>query len=307
MMSAERLGLEYWIRWQVPVCALIFILPTLVALRLAKTRFNKQPLHSSDLWIPCWRNLNPLWLLSFRASAFASMAFMLYQVLLVLGGAFSFYFYTQWTFALVTLYFALATILSARGCWTYSKKSFPGDGEMDENKGNAKFHSHYNKEEIKCNAGFLERLVQAIYQTGAGASMLTDIVFWGLLYPFVLDEKFRLTLLIGCTHSLNAIFLILDSALNSQPFPWYGLTYFVLWSASYVVFQWILHACGFTWWPYPFLELATPWAPLWYFALALVHIPCYGMYVLLVKAKGSIFPRMFPYAFVRNSLEKKQT
>ncbi|GFZ19347.1 hypothetical protein Acr_28g0000520 [Actinidia rufa] len=112
MMSAERLGLEYWIRWQVPVCALIFILPTLVALRLAKTRFNKQPLHSSDLWIPCWRNLNPLWLLSFRASAFASMAFMLYQVLLVLGGAFSFYFYTQWTFALVTLYFALATILS---------------------------------------------------------------------------------------------------------------------------------------------------------------------------------------------------
>lgn len=33
-----------------------------------------------------------------------------------------------------------------------------------------------------------------------------------------------------------------------QPFPWFRMAYFVLWSSIYVAFQWILHACGFSWW-----------------------------------------------------------
>ncbi|KAF5931479.1 hypothetical protein HYC85_032352 [Camellia sinensis] len=228
--GGEEVGLEYWVRWQVPVCALIFILPTVVAVRLLK-RVQSQPLKSTDLWLPCWRNLNPLWLLFFRVFAFASYGFL---------------------------------TLSHRPC-------------------------------TRRRLCFL-----FLHSTCAGAVMLTDIVFWCLLVPFLLGDKFQLTLLIGCIHSVNAVFLILDSALNSQPFSWYGLAYFVLWSVSYVVFQWILHACGFTWWPYPFLDLSTPWAPLWYIALALVHLPCYGIYVLLMKAKGSIFSRMFPHAFVRS-------
>ncbi|KAL6968698.1 hypothetical protein U1Q18_034494 [Sarracenia purpurea var. burkii] len=306
-----EVGLQYWLRWQVPVCAFIFILPSLVAIRLLK-RPNTQPLNSTHVWLPCWTNLNPLYLLFFRAFAFASLAFILYQIALRLR-AFTFYFYTQWSFALVMVYFALATIVSARGCWKYSKKPFPGDrksseflkkdsnvSKAKENEGNIKFQSRYGQEEIECKAGFLEHLLQAIYQTCAGASMLTDIVFWCLLYPFLLGENFHVTPLIGCLHSVNAVFLILDSALNSQPFTWYGLAYFVLWSVSYIVFQWTLHACGFTWWPYPFLELSTPWAPLWYLALALVHLPCYGIYVLLIKGKDSIFSKMFPHAFVRS-------
>ncbi|THG12308.1 hypothetical protein TEA_001495 [Camellia sinensis var. sinensis] len=311
--GGEEVGLEYWVRWQVPVCALIFILPTVVAVRLLK-RVQSQPLKSTDLWLPCWRNLNPLWLLFFRVFAFASMAFLLYHIVLVLGGAFAFYFYTQlplprptygsthesgnvqyshymdqeqsktrpsiswnpkYNATNQTVPVELAIVISARGCWMYSKKkkSLPEDRESDEflkknseakeTKGTIKFQSRHSQEEIECKTGFLEHLVQAIYQTCAGAVMLTDIVFWCLLVPFLLGDKFQLTLLIGCIHSVNAVFLILDSALNSQPFSWYGLAYFVLWSVSYVVFQWILHACGFTWWPYPFLDLSTPWAPLW--------------------------------------------
>ncbi|XAR61462.1 hypothetical protein NMG60_11035168 [Bertholletia excelsa] len=319
----EAIGLEYWVRWQVPVCALIFILPSVVAIRVIK-RVHREPLYSTYFWLPCWKCLNPLWLLFFRAFSFASMSFVLYQAVILIRGLFAFYFYTQWTFALVTVYFALGTYLSARGCWAYSKKRLAEDGESDDllkrnseakqNKGNIKFQSRYSQEQIHCEAGFLEHAMQVIYQTCAGAVLLTDIVFWGLLVPFVLGENFQLTLLIGCLHGLNAVFLIIDSALNSQPFPWHGLAYFVLWSASYVVFQWILHACGFTWWPYPFLELATPWAPLWYFGIALIHLPCYGIYMLLIKAKGSIFPRLFPHAYVRvvgstrrNSVEKKQS
>ncbi|CAI0376595.1 unnamed protein product [Linum tenue] len=108
-------------------------------------------------------------------------------------------------------------------------------------------------------------------------------------------------MLTGLMHSVNLVFLIIDTALNSLPFPWFRVAYFVQWSCIYIVFQWVLHACGLSWWPYPFFELSTPWAPLWYFCLALVHVPCYGVYFLLGKAKYSILPKWFPAAFVLTS------
>ncbi|XP_056684579.1 uncharacterized protein [Spinacia oleracea] len=113
-------------------------------------------------------------------------------------------------------------------------------------------------------------------------------------------KQFELTLLIGFIHSLNAVFLVIDSLLNAIPFKWFGFLYFILWSTAYTTFQWIIHACGVTWWPYPFLDLSTPWAPLWYFALAVVHVPCYAVYIMLVKGKDSIFSKLFPRAFVRS-------
>nr|KAJ0189155.1 hypothetical protein LSAT_V11C800428520 [Lactuca sativa] len=141
-------------------------------------------------------------------------------------------------------------------------------------------------------------------KTCVGAVALTDLVFWCLLLPFQSGDGFKLTLLIGCMHSLNTVFLLLDSALNSLQFTWHGLTYFVLWSSAYIIFQWVMHACCFTClrgyyrWPYPFLEIATPWAPMWYFGIALVHLPGYGLYVWLVKVKASMLSKMFPQAFI---------
>ncbi|KNA07747.1 hypothetical protein SOVF_169080, partial [Spinacia oleracea] len=114
--------------------------------------------------------------------------------------------------------------------------------------------------------------------TSAGASVLTDLVFWCVLVPTMAGKQFELTL----------------------PFKWFGFLYFILWSTAYTTFQWIIHACGVTWWPYPFLDLSTPWAPLWYFALAVVHVPCYAVYIMLVKGKDSIFSKLFPRAFVRS-------
>ncbi|XP_047316654.1 uncharacterized protein LOC124920252 isoform X2 [Impatiens glandulifera] len=290
-IKKETIGLDYWYQWQVPVCALIIVIPLIIAIRLIR-KGNGLPLISSDLWIPSWRNLNPVFLLLFRASALISMSFTLYLTYLRLGRVFVFYFYTQWTFTLVTIYFALVTVISARGCFVYSKTSVPEieDGEEISSRGK-------RRSIMKMKADFLEQFTQAIYQICGGASMLTDIVFWGLLVPFMLDEKFKLTMLISAMHSMNVVLLIIDSALNRQPFTWFGLNYFIVLSVTYVIFQWVLHACGFTWWPYPFLELATPWAPLWYLALALVHLPCYGIYILLNKAMVTIFSKMFPKAY----------
>lgn len=271
---------------------------------------------SSQLWGSCWRGLHPKWLLGVRFVSFLVLAgFLLWDVLL--WDTSIFVYYTEWTFSLVIVYFAVGTIVSAHACWGYSNKTHAENGErtdslrrdLEENestkfkakdsRGAIKLQSHYDEEESQKRAGFWGYLMQTIYQTCAGAVILTDIVFWCVILPFLSNSHLGLNLLMGCMHSLNAFFLLLDTSLNSLPFPWFRLSYFVLWSCLYVIFQWVIHACGFTWWPYPFLELSTPWAPLWYFCLAVVHVPCYGLYALLIKAKNAIFSRWFPHAFIR--------
>ncbi|PIA60829.1 hypothetical protein AQUCO_00300394v1 [Aquilegia coerulea] len=195
--NEESGSLEYFLRWQVAVCALIIILPTIGAFVLL-SRIQKPHLNSSDLWIPCWKNLNPVWLLIYRALVVFCMSWLLYEVT-ILYGAPVFFFYTQWTFMLVIVYFVLGTIISANGCWKYLKTAVV---ESEEDN-------------VKERAGFWGYLMLILYQTSGGAVMLTDIVFWGLLLPFQSDGQFSLTLLIGCIHGVNLLFLLLDTALNN--------------------------------------------------------------------------------------------
>ncbi|KAJ8899026.1 hypothetical protein K2173_008849 [Erythroxylum novogranatense] len=271
---------------------------------------------SSQLWTTCWKNMSPIWLLLTRFTSLLIMA-----VLLTLDikdwGPNVFIYYTEWTFTLVMVYFALGTVISTYGCFlsTSQPSSENGVTERDveeigilssityrskENRSTVKLQSHYAEEAARQRAGFWGYLMQSIYQTCAGAVILTDLVFWCIIVPFGSNEHLQLDLLMGSMHTLNAVFLLIDTALNDLPFPWFRIAYFMQWSCFYVVFQWVIHAYGFTWWPYPFLELDIPWAPLWYFVLAIAHIPCYGLYVMIVNAKNSIFPKLFTRAFVRS-------
>nr|GLL37147.1 uncharacterized protein LOC109182898 isoform X1 [Ipomoea trifida] len=108
-------GIGYWLRWQVVVCALILILPATIALRLLRSR-HKDPIDPSHFWVPRWGALHPSWLLFYRAFAFASMALLLYQTVATFG-FFVFFFYTQWTFALVMVYFAGTLIKVIKMGW----------------------------------------------------------------------------------------------------------------------------------------------------------------------------------------------
>ncbi|KAG8389611.1 hypothetical protein BUALT_Bualt02G0247100 [Buddleja alternifolia] len=334
--SGLGFGYYYWLQWQVLVCALIIILPTAIAVNLLRKR-GGEPVKTADLWAPCWRNLHPRWLLFYRAFAFAAMSFLLYQTVASFG-FFVFFFYTQWTFALVVVYFALATIVSTRGCRVQARKPLAQSGERhrflkkdsEEIKydtsstskekvggGFIKLESDHNPNPDEEQVGFLENLLPILYQVSVLDIIHSEGVFLSSftlscyayghcllvssapIHDEVQASVSALKHLIGCMHSLNAVFLLLESALNRLSFPWFGIIYFVFWSCAYIVFQWVLHACCFTWWPYPFLDLSTTYAPLWYLALALVHIPCYGLYVLLVKAKNAALSKMFPHSFVR--------
>ncbi|KAM1601616.1 hypothetical protein ACFX13_026403 [Malus domestica] len=286
--------LGYWLQWQVLVCALIIAAPATVALKFAWKGKPEPPLKSVELWGTCWRTLDPLWLLFYRAFAFVLMAKLLFDMTSQFG-LFTLVFYTQWTFALVMLYFGLGTIISAHGCWV-GRSSYTDD----QIKGKVKPKSNQARNAIQQRAGFFGNLMLIIYQTCAGAVMLTDIVFWCLILPFLTSMEFQLTFLIGAIHALNAVFLIVDTALNRLPFSKLGFAYFALFGVLYISFQWLIHAFGVKWWPYPFLELNTPLAPLWYFGLAVWHIPCYWIYSLIIDSKVSILPRLFPRSFLRS-------
>ncbi|KAJ8748684.1 hypothetical protein K2173_008129 [Erythroxylum novogranatense] len=271
---------------------------------------------SSQLWTTCWKSVSPLWLLLTRFISFVIMAALL-TLDIINWGPSVYIYYTEWTFTLVMVYFALATVISTYGCWlstskvSYENGTMNGDREeggtltsiiyrAKEIRGVIKMQSRHAEEAVRHRAGFWGYLMQTVYQTSAGAVILTDLVFWCIIVPFGSNAHLHLNLLMGCMHSLNAVFLLIDTALNNLPFPWFRIAYFVQWSCVYVVFQWVIHACGLTWWPYPFLELDLTWAPLWYFVLAVVHIPCYGFYALLVNAKHSIFPKLCPSCYVRS-------
>lgn len=286
--------LGYWLQWQVLVCALIIAAPATVALKFAWKGKPEPPLKSVELWGTCWRTLDPLWLLFYRAFAFVVMAKLLFDMTSQFG-LFTLVFYTQWTFALVILYFLLGTIISAHGCWV-GRSSY----RDDQIKGKVKPKSNQARNAIQQRAGFFGNLMLIMYQTCAGAVMLTDIVFWCLILPFLTSMEFQLTFLIGAIHALNAVFLIVDTALNRLPFSKLGFAYFALFGVLYISFQWLIHAFGVKWWPYPFLELNTPLAPLWYFGLAVWHIPCYWIYSLIISSKFSLLPRLFPRSFLRS-------
>ncbi|KAL3030120.1 hypothetical protein AAZX31_03G202900 [Glycine max] len=268
-----------------------------------------------QLWTSCWRGLHPFCLLCIRFLSFVIMLlFLLWDVLKYDSSIF--FYYTEWTFILVTIYFALGTIVSAYGCWRFFNKPVIHNGakaeflrrDVEETIStnlitSNKLESRYVEEDFQQRAGFWGFVMQTIYQIELITSFnrLTNIVFWvwGVVVPLLQISHLRLSPLMSCMHALNAFFLLLDTALNNLPFPWFRVSYFVLWSCGYVIFQWVIHAFGFKWWPYPFLELNNKWAPIWYLCLAVIHAPCHMACIIwIVRAKNTILPRLFPRAFL---------
>ncbi|MBA0837831.1 hypothetical protein Goarm_009949 [Gossypium armourianum] len=121
-----------------------------------------------------------------------------------------------------------------------------------------------------------------------------------LLTSFVVVELSKFLEIVVCMHSINAVFLIGDTILNCM------VSSTFLYSPNGYVIQTPM-------WPYPFLDLSSSYAPLWYtFNLLLdiimiyVHdvrreylgigvmlIPCYGIFALIVKLKDFSLSRTF--------------
>ncbi|XP_013614129.1 PREDICTED: uncharacterized protein LOC106320314 [Brassica oleracea var. oleracea] len=253
--------------------------------------------YDDETWNTCVARIHPNWLLGFRVFGFVVLLGLISGNAIAEGSSI-FIFYTQLTFILVTIYFGLGALLSIyryksgenclNGVSTVDEElgSYrpPRNGENSNVFKSSNGHERHNTStrQVASTMGYIH---QALFQTCAGAVLLTDGVFWFIIYPFLTSKDFSLNFFIVVMHSVNAVFLLGETFLNSLRFPLFRISYFVVWTGVFVLFQWIVHACVSFWWPYPFLDLSSPYAPLWYAAVGLMHLPCFGLFALIVKLK----------------------
>ncbi|KAK8529426.1 hypothetical protein V6N13_102345 [Hibiscus sabdariffa] len=327
VMAADTATLSYWLNWRFTLCAL-FILTTMVVSAVVIWKFEGRRkledgdndhkevpgvLYEDEAWNTCLRSIHPAWLLSFRIFAFfVLLASLLANV--AVDGTGIFYFYTQWTFTLVTIYFGFGSAISIYGCQKHRGKvggdrtdhlssDFEGTytppvlGETANASYRSKHFDPHRSPYCPPGAGAWTYAFQIMYQTSAGAVILTDSVFWFILFPLLTAKDYGLNYLLVCMHSVNAVFLVGDTILNCMRFPFFRIAYFVLWTGTFVVFQWIIHACINLWWPYPFLDLSSAYAPLWYMGVGVMHIPCYVIFALMIKLKDLAMWRSSPESF----------
>ncbi|CAI9273107.1 unnamed protein product [Lactuca saligna] len=81
-----------------------------------------------------------------------------------------------------------------------------------------------------------------------GAVMLTDGVYWLVIFPFLNISDYEMSFLTVVVHSLNLVLVLGDTAMNSLRFPWFRISYFIMFTVLYVIFEWIVHAFVSTWW-----------------------------------------------------------
>ncbi|XP_038705136.1 uncharacterized protein LOC120001000 isoform X1 [Tripterygium wilfordii] len=316
-MTAETNTLSYWLNWRFFLCAL-WVFTSMVGasfliwkfegnrtsehVRRENQRAASGSLYEDEAWKTCLKDIHPVWLLCFRIVAFTVLLSLITANVVIDGGGI-FYFYTQWTFTLVTFYFGLGSSISIYRCCKTRDAARDDQAEhtnLETEQGtyvasaveetthrSHLFKSSNSREEsrFRPTAGVWSYVFQITFQICAGAVLLTDGVFWLFLYPLLSSKDYTLSFMMVSMHSVNAVFVIGDTILNSMRFPMFRIAYFVLWTGIFVIFQWIIHACVSLWWPYPFLDLSSPYAPLWYLAVGLTHIPCYGIFALIVKGK----------------------
>ncbi|KAM7273371.1 hypothetical protein ACFE04_028035 [Oxalis oulophora] len=279
-ITSNTLLPSYWLNWRFFICAIWVLITASASLLLIRKyedffkskheqgRKTEATMYEDETWRPCLKGIHPAWLLAYRVLAFTVMLILVIVSVLVDGGNIYCY-YTQWTCTLITFYFGLGIILSTYGCYQYHRR-LSGEKvdnfEVNAEQGTMEKGLELRNERLddRKTAGLWVYLFQITFQMNAGAVLLTDFVFWLIMVPFLSQKDYHLNVLVINMHSVNVVFLLGDTALNSLRFPLFRMAYFFLWTVVYVLFQWMLHACINIWWPYPFLDLSSSYAPLCY-------------------------------------------
>ncbi|CAH9138198.1 unnamed protein product [Cuscuta epithymum] len=280
----------YWLNWRFLVSA-IWVFAAMVSSALIILRYEGsskstnqegedqqekvRTFHKDDVWKTCNESIHPVWLLTYRVIVLLVLLGLLFADA-VLHGIGIFYFYTQWTLTLVTFYFGVGSLQSIYGM-----------------KSSKDLASEIENSDVESSIGGYA--AQIIFQMCSGAVVLTDIVFWLIIYPFLTDSDYQLHFLDVCLHSVNAVFLLGEVALNRLSFPFFRIAYFLLWTCGFVIFQWIIHMCVSMRWPYSFLDLSSPYAPLWYLGVGALHFPCFFVFALIIRAKNYLLSTFVHY------------
>ncbi|GAB4839765.1 hypothetical protein Ancab_020475 [Ancistrocladus abbreviatus] len=214
---------SYWLNWRFLLCALFVLCDMIFAAILIwkyeggsksnavsreHQRLPRGVLYKDEAWRTCLKGIHPAWLLAFRVFAFVLLLTLIIGNTAADGGGI-FIFYTQWTFALVTIYFGFASAFSIYGCLLHqdsvgskfdvgSSDSERGTyvapklGESESTSVTVKNLDNHEGHYVCQRAGRLGYLFQMMYQMCAGAVVLTDVVFWLIILPFLTSKDFKL-------------------------------------------------------------------------------------------------------------------
>ncbi|KAL8464639.1 hypothetical protein ACS0TY_034223 [Phlomoides rotata] len=138
-MIDDTTALSYWLNWRFLLCA-VWVLVAMVFATLLIWRYEgsrkirDEPsgfqqevagcLYDDEVWGTCSKSIHPIWLLAYRVVAFCTLLAVLLADF-VINGAGKIFFYTEWTFTLVTIYFGLASSLSIIGYLRYCHEVEP--------------------------------------------------------------------------------------------------------------------------------------------------------------------------------------
>uniref|UniRef100_A0A2P2KFA4 Uncharacterized protein MANES_15G166900 n=1 Tax=Rhizophora mucronata TaxID=61149 RepID=A0A2P2KFA4_RHIMU len=217
LITPDTTTLSCWLNWRVFLCAVWILTPLMIAvfiiwkydgldhLRSSEGKTQQEAAHllyGDESWRPCLKEIHPIWLLIYRIASFCLLsATIIFRVSVTGFGIF--YFYTQWTFTLLTVYFGFGLLLSLRGCHQYHKF---GCTPFDlHHIGRDAEQGHYVPLRGRESASVLETrgpsspqneiyaiqaasitsyVFQNMFQVVAGAVMLTDCVYWFIIFPY---------------------------------------------------------------------------------------------------------------------------
>nr|GEW31799.1 protein rolling stone-like isoform X2 [Tanacetum cinerariifolium] len=285
--ATDSTSLSYWLSWEFFVCLLSVFTTVIVGSFLiwkyegSDNTERVWSLFDGEAWMPCVKGLSPVCLLAFRI--IASCLLLAASIAdVATHGTNLFYYYTQWSLILTIIYFVFGSLLSTFGCFQQEKTHNAHFKDLDEEKGvyapltgtekAVNQQGEYYFSETRALWGYI---FQIVFQVTAGAVMLTDGVYWLVIFPFLTIVDYEMGFLTIVVHSLNLVLLLGDTAMNNLRFPWFRISYFILFTAVYVIFEWIVHA----------------FVDTWYWVVAVLHLPCYAMFGLFVKTKYFILTR----------------
>ncbi|KAI9914028.1 hypothetical protein PsorP6_005362 [Peronosclerospora sorghi] len=197
-------------------------------------------------------------------------------------------FYTSWNFILQGVYFFGAARRTGHQVRRRADDRFTRyTALVDEEDGTGSPLS--SRRRVLRDSGLHWIDLELLFDVCLATSLLICTVVWTVLYPYAVKSGHPETLLNGvsyCQHGVNVLLLELDFFATRHCVSRDAFPLIMGWPSIYAVFAWIVHgtvAKGF--WPYPFLDLNTPWAPFWYGGLLVAHIVALLLVMLLSSVK----------------------
>ncbi|KAG8384844.1 hypothetical protein BUALT_Bualt04G0160600 [Buddleja alternifolia] len=243
LVSSDPTTLSYWLNWRVFVSAIWVLTSMLVASFIIWKYEHSDNLQSDEertqqessriydrSWKPCVEEIHPMFLMFFRLIAFC-LLLVAFCFDVALHGFELFYYYTQWTFTLVTIYFGLGSLLSIHGCFHHlrsnSSNKFHASEDSEQglyvplknggNKTGVKLLEsldHPGKFHILVTSRFWGYLFQVLFQMTAGAVTITDLVYWCLIFPFITLRDYEMNFV--SAYGLNNPFVLLFPVFGSR-------------------------------------------------------------------------------------------